>query len=77
MRAKLGSAVPGEVLPSIDLEAIKASAIRRANDEVPERIKAMTAEQCRAELAKQFPIMRAWQIEREPGQDDDEREVAA
>ena len=67
MPARLGSAVPGEVLPSIDLELIRQRAIDRANAEVPHDIRQLSPEECRAKLRQMGGLAKL--VMREPGED--------
>lgn len=72
--SRIGSAVPGEIVPSIDLERIRERAIAQANAELPDEIRQLTPEECRARLREMGGVARALRL-REPG--DDDEEVAA
>ena len=48
--AKRKDAVPDAAVPAVDLDAVKREMIRRAEEDIPEEIKKMTPDECKAKL---------------------------
>lgn len=69
-RRRLGSAVPEELHPTVDLEALKANMVRRANDQLPEDIRKLSPRECLARILEIGGVGQALRM-RDPGDDDE------